>query len=171
MYYLKGAQRHGLLDSGWALAVGCLALVDSDTRQSFRPTVFKNWLLNGEGTLGGLPRKHCVQMSAAAIIQPMLLTLSQDTGGSSEGGNKCSEAGYILKVESIEVANELEDGGKEKQEGYLQGCCPEQLGDSHGDGKDGDERESLGRGCQLQIKSLIWTRVWFEGLEAYWTSK
>lgn len=46
----------------------------------------------------------------------------------------------------------MEDGEKEKQEGCLQGSCPEKLGDSHWDGKDGDERElGEGVGCRLEV--------------------
>lgn len=56
--------------------------------------------------------------AAAAIIQPMLLTHGLHIGDSSEG-SKCSEATYILKVVSTEVANELDGRSRKRKAGGM----------------------------------------------------
>ena len=98
-------------------------LISAKVSESLWSKKKKTWLLEVEGTLGGPTQRHCVQMSAAAVIQPVQLTHSLDLHGSSEGDNKRPDAGVNR------VAKELHGGWRRRKAGGMsQGCCPEQLG-------------------------------------------
>lgn len=95
-------------DGAWVFAFPPSALVDSARHQSFG-TRFKR------STLADGGRTDSRWLDAEALdlgIQLTQRTITWTWG--SEGGHRCSEAGYSLKVESPEVTNNGRGMGKRK---------------------------------------------------------
>lgn len=107
----------------WLIVYLSSALVDPDTRQSFRTIVLKYLTLATGGRKDSRrPNADTLHPDGSRCNNPANITdHSLDLGGGSEGGNKCSGAGSIFQVESTEVANGPGWGVEKKAAGCLQG--------------------------------------------------
>ena len=133
------------------------ALVNSDLHQSFRTSFKSSTLAVGGRTDSSWLSAEALHPDGGCFNNPAYTPDRDLHLGSSEGGHQCSEAGYSLKVQSSEVAN----NGRGTEKRKTRRDTSKAVGLSHwgirlvailGDGKDGDWREfGWGQGREAEF--------------------